>query len=177
MVEESRSIGYIEFGTCNYNIDFGHGFLNIGEMRSSTVISELKGFIDRSKKFVIMDAPPGTACPVVNTVDGSDYCVLVTEPTPFGLSDLKQAIGVLGVLRVPFGVIINRDGVGDGRVEEFCVQEGIDVISKIPFNKKVAEVYSRGKLLIKSAKEWRQCFSSLTQKILEMARNEADSSN
>ena len=177
MVEKSRSIGYIELGACDHGIDFGHGFLNIGEMRSTPVISELKSFIDASRKFVIIDSPPGTACPVVNTVEESDYCVLVTEPTPFGLSDLKQAIGVLRVLKVPFGVIINRDGIGDGRVEEFCTQEGISVISKIPYDREVAEVYSRGELLFEFSREWEQYFSSLTKKILEIVQDEADSNN
>ena len=177
IVEENHAIGYIESGTCNSNIDFARGVLNIGEMRASPVIMELKSIIHDGRNIVIIDSPPGTACPVVNSVEDSDYCVLVTEPTPFGLSDLKQAVAVLRVLKIPFGVIINRDGIGDGRLEEYCDSEGIKIISKIPYDRKIAEIYSNGELLVTASKDWVGYFSNLMKEILEIARNEADSNN
>lgn len=177
IVEENHAIGYIESGTCNSNIDFARGVLNIGEMRSTPVIMELKSIIHDGRNIVIIDSPPGTACPVVNSVEDSDYCILVTEPTPFGLSDLKQAVAVLRVLKIPFGVIINRDGIGDGRLEEYCDSEGIKIISKIPYDRKIAEIYSNGELLVTASKEWAGYFSNLIKEILEIARNEASSNN
>ena len=177
IVEENRNLGYVESGTCNSNVDFARGVLNIGEMRASPVITELKGLIQDGRRVVIIDSPPGTACPVVNSVEGSDYCVLVTEPTPFGLSDLKQAVGVLKVMKIPFGVIINRDGIGDGRLEEYCNAEGIKIISRIPYDREIAEIYSNGELLVTASKEWAGYFSNLTEEIVEIAGNEADSNN
>jgi MinD superfamily P-loop ATPase len=95
-------------------------------------------------KIVIIDAPPGTSCPVITAIKGSDFCVLVTEPTPFGLNDLILAVEVLRKIGIPFGVVINRADIGDGKVEDYCEKENIPILMKIPFNKEIAVSYSEG---------------------------------
>src|SRR4030042_1364801 len=107
------------------------------------------------KPTVILDAPPGTSCPVVETVRGSDFCLLVTEPTPFGLSDLTIAGEVAREIGVPFGVIINRDGLGNDGVERYCAQEGIPLLMRIPFDRRIAEAYCRGETLAAHMPSWR----------------------
>lgn len=156
---KKRSIGRIEHGTVD-DFDFYHGLLNVGEIMAIPVLKELKKKIDTTKT-VILDAPPGTSCPVIETLHGSDYCLLVTEPTPFGLHDLKLAVDVVRTMRIPFGVIINRDGVGDKRVELYCQQEKIPVLMKIPYSREIAELYSKGILFSRELSDWREKFVHL----------------
>jgi len=160
---KERVIGRIEYGRKN-GIDFFHGLLNIGEMQAIPVIKKLKKKIDK-KRNVIIDVPPGTSCPVIESVSESDYCILVTEPTPFGLHDLKLAVEVIRHLKIPFGVIINRDGVGDKRVEDFCRKEKIPIILKIPESKKIANLYSKGIAIVEESLEWREKFNQVFEKI------------
>jgi MinD superfamily P-loop ATPase len=129
--EVNREIGVVELGNCG-QIEFIHGKLNIGEAMSPPLIRQVKEHID-SKKTVIIDTPHGTSCPVVTSVKGSDICVLVTEPTPFGLNDLILAVEVLRKLKIPFGVVINRADLGNNKTEEYCQKENIPVLMKIPF--------------------------------------------
>jgi len=160
-----RNIGKIDHGK-KEGIDFYQGLLNVGEAQAIPVLKALKKKIDKRKN-VIMDAPPGTACPVVETVETSDYCILVTEPTPFGLNDLKIAVGTVRLLGVPFGVIINRDGVGDNKVELYCQQEKIKILAKIPQNKEIAEFYSDGVPFVKKLSSWNDEFKKIFTVISE----------
>jgi MinD superfamily P-loop ATPase len=160
-----RNIGKIDHGK-KEDIDFYQGILNIGEAQAIPVLKALKKKIDKSKN-VIMDAPPGTACPVVETVETSDYCILVTEPTPFGLNDLKIAVDTVRLLGVPFGVIINRDGVGDNKVELYCQQEKIKILAKIPQSKEIAEFYSNGIPFLKKISSWDDKFKKIFTSISE----------
>lgn len=162
---KGRPIGKIERGFSN-NLDFYHGLLNIGEIQAIPLIKALKQKVNRGET-VIIDAPPGTSCPVIETISGSDYCLLVTEPTPFGLHDLKLAVEVVRHLKIPFGVIINRDGIGDEMVESYCKKEGIDVLMKIPHSEKIAELYSRGIPFIEEMPEWKEKFIKLFKQIEE----------
>ena len=139
---KTRVIGKIEHGSID-GFDFYHGILNVGEIMAIPVLKSLKKKIDTSKN-VILDAPPGTSCPMIETLNGSDYCILVTEPTPFGLHDLKLAVEVVKHMNIPFGVIINCDGIGDNKVELYCQKEKIPVLMKIPHDKTIAELYSKG---------------------------------
>ena len=163
-----KSVGKVEHGVVN-GIDFFHGLLNIGEIQAIPTIKALKKKID-NKKNVILDAPPGTSCPVIETINVSDYCILVTEPTPFGLHDLKLAIEVVRHLNIPFGVIINRDGIGDKEVEFYCQNEKIPVIMKIPESKKTARLYSKGIALVSEDHEWYEKFGSVFNRIQEEVR-------
>ena len=160
-----KSVGKIEHGFTN-GIDFYHGLLNIGEIQAIPVIKALKKKIDRDKT-VILDAPPGTSCPVIETVGCSDYCILVTEPTPFGFHDLKLAIDVVRHIGIPFGVIINRDGVGDKKVELFCQHEKIPLIMKIPQSEKIAQLYSNGVPFVNEMDNWCDKFKKLFNKIAD----------
>jgi MinD superfamily P-loop ATPase len=158
-----REIGKVEHGNTK-GIDFYHGLLNIGEMQAIPVIKALKRKINK-KKTVIIDVPPGTSCPVIESIISSDYCILVTEPTPFGLHDLKLAIEVVKHLNIPFGVVINRDGIGDGKVESYCEKEKIPVLLKIPERKKIAQLYSKGIAISSKSYEWHEMFAQLYNRI------------
>jgi len=158
-----RTVGKIEHGKKD-NIDFYQGLLKIGEIQAIPVIKSLKKKIDKSKN-VILDAPPGTSCPVIETVQDSDYCILVTEPTPFGLNDLKIAVDTVRLLGIPFGVIINRDGVGDNRVELYCQKEKIPILKKIPESTEIAKLYSNGKPFVENISGWREEFKKIFLKI------------
>lgn len=163
-----RIIGRLEHGQVE-DIDFYHGLLNVGEMQAVPVIKALKRKVDKSKN-VIIDVPPGTSCPVIESISGSDYCILVTEPTPFGLHDLKLAVEVTRHLNIPFGVIINRDGIGDRKVEIYCKNENIPVLLKIPERKKIAHLYSKGIALVSESHEWHEMFGLVFNRIQEEVR-------
>jgi MinD superfamily P-loop ATPase len=128
------------------------------------VIREVKKCIDTAN-IVIADVPPGTSCPVIEAVKGSDFCLLVTEPTPFGLNDLSLAVEVVRKLGIPCGVVINRVGVGDEEVERYCCQERIPILLKIPLDRNIALHYSKGIPLVKGMPQWREGFVRLFQDI------------
>ncbi len=119
----------------------------IGVLSPVPVIKAAIKSIDSSAEIAILDSPPGTSCPFIQTVSQADYVILVTEPTPFGLSDLKQSVETLRILKKPFGVIINRSGIGTNRVQEYLFKEGIDLLLEIPYKKETAQLYSKGILL------------------------------
>jgi MinD superfamily P-loop ATPase len=157
--EVKREIGVVEFGNFQ-DIEFIHGQLNIGEAMSPPLIRQVKEHIN-PKKTVIIDAPPGTSCPVVASVKGSDFCILVTEPTPFGLNDLVLAVEVIRKLKIPFGVVINRADLGNRKTEEYCKQENISVLMRIPFKKEIAMAYSRGEPMVRAFPEYKKDFHGL----------------
>jgi len=140
--EVNRSIGVVSSGQ-GRGVTFLEGRLNVGEAISPPVIKQAKDEVSVSST-VIIDAPPGTSCPVIESVSGTDFVLLVTEPTPFGLNDLELAVEMVRCLRIPFGVVINRSDVGDDRVERYCSEQSIDVLMRIPFDRKLAEGYSVG---------------------------------
>ena len=161
--EVEREIGVIEGGTAG-KIDFLHGVLNVGEPMAPPLIRKVKGFINHERD-VIIDASPGTSCPVVEAVSKSDFCLLVTEPTPFGLNDLRLAVEMLRKLTIPFGVVINCADVGDDEVKNYCESEGIAIHMSIPWDRRIAESYSRGIPLIEALPEFQNRFSQLYQTI------------
>jgi MinD superfamily P-loop ATPase len=161
----TRTVGKVEHGTIK-NIDFFHGILNIGEMQAIPVIKQLKRKIDK-KKNVIIDVPPGTTCPVIESIKGSDFCILVTEPTPFGLHDLKLAVEVVKHMYILYGVVINRDGIGNKDVEKYCKDQKIPILLKIPERKEIAQLYSKGIAFTNNNFEWTEMFGLLFNKIQE----------
>jgi MinD superfamily P-loop ATPase len=163
---KSNNIGTIENGSSE-GIVFIQGHLNVGELHAIPVIHSLTSQIDTTKT-VILDAPPGTSCPVIETVSVSDFCILVTEPTPFGLHDLKLAVDLLRQLSIPFGVIINRDGIGDTRVDHFCQQENIPILLRIPHSTTIAQLYSKGIPFTRELPEWKEAFTSMIHRIEQM---------
>ncbi len=163
--EMTREIGVIETGTVpDRDMTFVHGRLDPGEMMSPPLIRQVKEHIDPART-VIIDAPPGTSCPVVAAVRGSDLCLLVTEPTPFGLHDLMLAVDLLKEMRIPFGVVINRCDMGDAGVEDLCRKERIPVLMRIPFSRAVAEGYARGVPLVGIAPSYRRDFEELAGRL------------
>lgn len=154
--EFPREIGVLEEGQSG-NIYFVHGKLNIGEAMAPPLIREVKKYIC-TNDINIIDAPPGTSCPVIESIKGSDFCILVTEPTPFGLNDLVLAVDVLRKLKIPFGVIVNRSDLGDDKTFNFCKKENIPILMKIPFKKEIARVYSRGGLFVNEFPEYEEKF-------------------
>lgn len=161
----NRVVGKVEHGQAK-GIDFYHGLLNVGEMQAIPVIKTLKKKINKNKN-VIIDVPPGTSCPVIESIIGSDYCILVTEPTPFGIYDLKLAVEVVRHLNIPFGVVINRDGIGDNKVELYCQNENIPILLKIPERKTIANLYSKGIVLVNEVYEWQEMFGLVFNQIQE----------
>jgi MinD superfamily P-loop ATPase len=151
--EVPREVGWVVKGVADPGIQFYQGWLNVGEARARPVLTAAKSWID-PEAVAILDAPPGTACPMQETVDGSDYTVLVAEQTPFGLNDLTLSIEVLRTLRVPFGVIINRDGLGDDSVEHYCATEDIEVLLRIPQSRDIAHAYAEGRNLVAAFPDW-----------------------
>jgi len=133
------------------------------------VISEVKKQI-KSDKIVILDSPPGTSCPAIASVKRSDFCVLVTEPTPFGLHDLKIMVQVLKDMEIPFGVVVNRAGIGDKKVYEYCEKKNIPILLEIPHRRKIAELYSKGVPFSLEMPEWKPKFQKLFGEVRKLSK-------
>ncbi len=165
--EEGREIGIIETGQSD-GVAFIHGKLTVGEALAPPVIRKVKDKVNHDGT-VIIDVSPGTSCPVVEAIKGSDFCLLVTEPTPFGLNDLILAVETVRELGIPCGVVLNRAGVGDAGVEEYCRKENIPVLLTIPLDTEIARLYSRGTTLVEGMPEWKERFVALFDGIREIA--------
>jgi len=163
--ETGKRIGVIESGRAGA-IRFVHGRLDIGQAMSPPLIRALKKEMDPSRN-VIIDAPPGTSCPVIESLKRSEFCLLVTEPTPFGRHDLELAAGAAKEMKIPCGVVINRAslGDGDGETRDFCARAGIPVLMTIPFDRKIAEAYSRGETVLEAFPAYRTAFLGLFENI------------
>jgi len=170
--EVDREIGTIEIGNSG-SIQFIHGSVNIGEALSPPLIRRVKEYINPTKT-VIIDVPPGTSCPVVASVRESDYCILVTEPTPFGLNDLILAVEVLRKLNIPFGVIINRADLGNKKTDSYCLKENIPILMRIPFKKEIAYAYSKGIPMVEVFPEYKKGFKDLFRNIEDKIKREED---
>lgn len=164
--EQGREIGIVEAGHSN-GIEFVQGKLTVGEAMPTPVIRKVKEQINRDG-IVIIDVSPGTSCPVVESVKGSNFCLLVTEPTPFGLNDLILAVETVKELEVSCGVVINRAGVGDRNVEKYCLGESIPVLLTIPLNTEIARLNSRGIALVEGMPQWKESFTGLFNRIREI---------
>ena len=168
ITEEPRHLGRIEYGRAGA-VRFAHGLLDVGQAMATPVIRQLKrrAIPAHSRSTVVLlDAPPGNACPVVETLRGSDYALLITEPTPFGLHDLVIAVETArDELGLPVGVVVNRDGVGDQGVEEFCARADIPILLRIPMDRRIAEAYSEGRLWVEALPEYRQPLRDLLREV------------
>lgn len=150
------------------------GRLDVGKAMAPPLIRAVKMRL-RDDLPAILDAPPGTSCPVITTLRGADFVALVTEPTPFGLHDLKLAVDMVRELKIPFGVIVNRMGIGDDRVHAYCREEEIPILLGIPDDRRIAEAYSRGNLIVDALPEYRGLFQSLIEKIMNVKNAEGSS--
>ena len=163
--EAKKQIATIHKGTAG-TIDLVYGQLNVGEPMPVPVIKAVKNHL-REDKTVLIDAPPGTACPLVASVYQSDYCLLVTEPTPFGVHDLQITVQVLRDLNIPMGLVINRAGIGDNQIYEYCTEEKLPILLEIPFSKRIAELYSHGMPFVEVMPEWKDKFQQLFNQIVQ----------
>lgn len=162
--ETLEVLGVLEGGPAPSGVAFARGLMNVGVPMAVPIIRQLKRWelgIGADWETTILDSPPGTSCPVVESVRGADFCLLVTEPTPFGLHDLQLMVGVLRELEIPAGVVINRDGVGDAAVDRFCASAGLPVLLRIPLSREIGEGLAQGKMLVEIRPEYREQFQSL----------------
>ncbi len=168
--EGRRELGLIKRGEAD-GIELTWGILNIGVPNPPPLIREVKRRA-KGESLTIIDAPPGTSCAMVEAVRGSDFCLLVTEPTPFGLWDLRLAVEVLRVLGIPFGVLVNRSDIGDSGVFGYCAEQEVPVLTEIPQDREIAEAYSRGEVIIKTLPRYREIFERLYPEIERLAKDE-----
>ena len=175
--EQGREIGILEEGKAR-SISFIDGRLNIGEPMAPPIIRKIKKRINKdgikgksndiaNHHLTIIDAPPGTSCPVIESIKDSDYTILVTEPTPFGLHDLILAVEVLQKLKIPHGVVLNKCDVGDHKVEEYCKKNNIPLLLSIPLDREIAVAYSQGIPIVKINSSYEQKFTQLFHKIAQ----------
>lgn len=172
IAEKPKEIGKIRKGDSG-SISYFEGDLTIGEPMATPIIGELKKNTDPDR-LSILDSPPGTACPVIESLHGSDFALLVTEPTPFCLHDLKLSVEVAREIGVPVGVVINRDGIGDEAVEEYCQKEEVPVLTRIPNDRKIAELYSNGVPFVKEIEGWKEKFIRLYGKIEKLVEKKEE---
>jgi MinD superfamily P-loop ATPase len=165
ITEKQKIIGSLEQGRSG-SVNFVQGRLQIGDVRTPALIKRVKQKIN-GEKIAIIDAPPGTSCPVIEAVRDTDFVLLVTEPTPFGLNDLQLAVGMVQELKLPFAVMINRSDIGDDCLLRYCQKQAIEVLLEIPDDRKIAEAYSRGIMIVDALPEYKAKFTLLYEKITE----------
>lgn len=167
ITEVMRPIGVVEIGRAD-GVRLVQGRLNVGEALAPPVIREV-----RSRAIgdgpVLIDAPPGTSCSMLAAVRGADFALLVTEPTPFGVNDLRLAVEALRALGIPSEVVVNRAGSGDRRVYEYCAEEGLEIVLEIPDDRRIAEAYARGRDVLEAVPWTRPLFRELADRILNAA--------
>ncbi len=162
--ETAKPIGAVETRRAG-NVTLVQGRLDIGAAMAPPLIHAVKARLRRDLP-AILDAPPGTSCPVIATLRGADFVLLVTEPTPFGLHDLTLAVEMVRALGIPFGVVVNRVGLGDDRVHRYCGQRHIPILLEIPDDRRIAEACSRGGLIVEALPEYRGLFRNLVGKTM-----------
>ncbi|MDH7571074.1 MAG: 4Fe-4S binding protein, partial [Armatimonadota bacterium] len=163
ILEDEREVGTVTLGDAEAGLEFAEGRVNVGEQRVTPVLKALKEAMTPAG-IRVLDAPPGTACPMQETVSGADFCLLVTEPTPFGRSDLAAAVETCRALGVPCGVVVNRAGVGDRGVYEYCAAAGLPLLLEIPWQRAIAEAYARGDTLLEADAGWAQPLTKLFER-------------
>jgi MinD superfamily P-loop ATPase len=163
ITETGRELGVLETGTSN-GVFFAHGRLRVGEAMAPPLIRAVRGHA-RTDALVLIDAPPGTSCPVIAAMKNTDFVLLVTEPTPFGLYDLQLAVEAVKILNLPMGLVINRADMGDDRVRDYARGEDIPILMEIPFERQIAESYSRGEMFVLAMPQWKARFRELLRDI------------
>ncbi|MBK1723907.1 ATP-binding protein [Thiocystis violacea] len=173
--EQLAVTGVIDSGQTAEGIAFAQGVMNVGQTMGVPILRELKqwtaapppvGHDLRGRALEIRDAPPGASCPVVETMRGADFVLLVTEPTPFGLHDLKQVVAIARELGLPAGVVINRDGIGDDAVAAYCAESDLPILLRIPMERRIAEAIASGQPLVEAEPRYRPEFQTLLEHIV-----------
>jgi len=165
---EKHRVGTLNFGSLD-DLTLVYGELEVSKPLAVRIPKAVKKQINKDEN-VILDSPPGTSCSFVETVSGSDFCLLGTEPTPFGLHDLKIAVEVLRKIQVPFGVVVNRAGIGDKNVYDYCKAENIPIMLEIPYDRKIAELYSNGIPFSLEMPDWEEKFQTLYSEIARLIK-------
>lgn len=160
---EKREIGKIYTGKTHFNSVNKYGKLNIGEMSGVKIIKEI--YKNTEEKNFLIDCPPGTACTTVSAVEVADFAIIVVEPSPFGLSDMKLVVQLLRDMKIPFGVVINKFDENENIVKKYCEDEGIEIIGTIPFDRKIAETYSKGEIIAEALPEYRENFETILKRV------------
>ncbi len=163
ITEVGRELGVLQVGHRG-KLKFADGKLRVGEAMAPPLIKHVRACADPDR-ITIIDAPPGTSCPVIAAMADTDFVLLVTEPTPFGLHDLKLAVGAVNILGIPAGLVINRSDMGDDKVREYAASADLPILMEIPFDRKIAEAYSRGQLLVDAMPEFKEKFIKLYERI------------
>jgi MinD superfamily P-loop ATPase len=166
VTETGRELGVVRQGYRN-GLEFIHGELRIGEAMSPPLIRAVRTFT-RPDKLTIIDAPPGTSCPVIAAMKDTDFVLLVTEPTPFGLYDLKLAVGAVKLLNIPSGLVINRSDIGNHKVQDYAKAAGLPILMEIPFDRQIAEAYSKGEMIVETIPRFKDKFLKLYRDIREL---------
>jgi MinD superfamily P-loop ATPase len=166
ITEKNDPLGTISHYKIENGADFSEGCLKIGSAMQTPLIKKLKQNSIKENSITILDAPPGTSCPVVETVADVDFVILVTEPTPFGLNDLKIMVELLNEINKPFGVIINKAGLGSNEIYNFLENNNIELLAEIPFSREYAEQYSSGDLLDNISEETEKTYKKIIERIL-----------
>ncbi len=172
ITEIGRELGMLNFGDSN-GIRFINGRLRVGEAMSPPLIKRVRAARDLDL-ITIIDAPPGTSCPVIAAMNGADFILMVTEPTPFGLHDLKLAVEAVRLLGIPCGLVINRADIGDNKVFDYAERENLPILLTIPFDRRIAEAYSQGRNIVEVFPEWRERFVALFRDIEAIIIEEKD---
>lgn len=160
---EKREIGKIFTGKTYFNSTNKYGKLNIGEMSGVKIIKEI--YKNTVEKDFLIDCPPGTACTTVSAVEVADFAIIVVEPSPFGLSDMKLVVQLLRDMKIPFGVVINKFDEDENIVKKYCDDEKIEIIGTIPFDRKIAEAYSKGEIIADTLPEYRENFETILKRV------------
>lgn len=160
---EKREIGKIYTGKTHFNSINKYGKLNIGEMSGVKIIKEI--YKNTEEKDFLIDCPPGTACTTVSAVEVADFAIIVVEPSPFGLSDMKLVVQLLRDMKIPFGVVINKFDEDKNIVKKYCDDEKIEIIGTILFDRKIAEAYSKGKIIAEALPEYRENFETILKRV------------
>lgn len=174
ITEKPVSLGMVNLYSNNGKPSLIEARMNIGVMSPVTVIKAAIKQINNQVEIAILDSPPGTSCPFIQTVSASDYVILVTEPTPFGLSDLRQSVETLKVMNKPCGVIINRSDLGNSDVKNYLLKQNIPLLSEISFSKKIAELYSTGEIVIKTIPDLGEELYNMVKKITDQYGNSSN---
>jgi MinD superfamily P-loop ATPase len=164
--EKKRSLGDVEMGNAR-GIEFVHGRMDVGQVMAPPIIKKVRSYTN-PELVTIIDAPPGTSCPVIAAMNKADFILLVTEPTPFGLHDLKLAVETVRILGIPHGLVINRAGLGNDDVKAYAQNQGIPILMEIPFDKKIARIYSTGQMVVDELPEYKEKFQALFEKIVQL---------
>ncbi len=170
----SKKIGVLRDFKLN-KLHFVESRLDIGEEQAVSTISKTKKYAEKNygnAHITLFDSPPGTSCPVMEATKDADFVMLVTEPTPFGLHDLSLAVETMRALKKPFGVVVNRDGIGNNAVVEYCEKENIHLMARIPNSRKIAELYSSGKLIYREIPAVKMALQGILDYCLETVEGE-----